>query len=120
MGIQGEALERSGTLQSAAAATGDGTPFDCKGLAILGLQVVGTFVGTITWEGTVDGTNWVAMDVLDRADTSMDTTETGVGLFLANVVGLSQFRARVSAWTSGAITVTCRGSTVGLGVAPLA
>src|SRR5512136_1082752 len=49
------------TFQSAAGATGNGTALDCAGLEVVACQVTGTFVGTVTWEGTVDGTNFVSV-----------------------------------------------------------
>lgn len=106
---------RAFTLQSAAAATGNGTEADVKGLTALALQVTGTFSATVTWEGTLDGTNWIAIVVLNRNAGTQATTATAAGLYLANVAGLALFRARVSAFTSGAVTVTGRGVSVGLG-----
>ena len=97
------------TLQSSAAATGNGYVFNCQGWQNVVMQITGTFVGTITFEGTTDGTNYVS--VLGMA---MDTgyvaySATGAGLFYIPVSGLYQVRARISAYTSGSITVKAMG-----------
>src|SRR5215831_12279482 len=47
------------TLQNAAVATGNGTIMSVGGLPFIAVQVTGTFVGTVTFEGTVNGT-WVS------------------------------------------------------------
>lgn len=95
------------TLQNAAAATGNGTPLntmDKRGY--LSVLVSGTFVGTVTFEGTVDGTNWFAVGLKTWADGAAVTTATAAGQFkLPLDLLISKFRARVSAYTSGAITV---------------
>lgn len=96
-------------LQAAAVATGNGTALVVGGRQHAVFQVTGTFVGTVTWEATVDGTNWGGVAVADLASTTRARalTSTAPGLFLLDTVrGLQSVRARVSAWTSGTITVT--------------
>ena len=92
-------------MQSAAVATGNGTAIDVTELSTLTMQVSGTFVGTVTFEATVDDTNWIAVQVKNRNSGKLSTTATGVGLYSLSVSGLQKVRARVSAWTSGNITV---------------
>lgn len=92
------------TLQSAAAATGNGTALQTAGFGSARLQVTGTFVGTLTFEGTIDGTTWVALEGVNTSGARV-TTATATGLFLFSVAGLMAIRARVSAYTSGSITV---------------
>ena len=106
---------KSLTMQSAAAATGNGTVFDVSDFASLGLQVSGTFVGTITFEATLDRTNYVAVQVVNANDGGVVTTATAPGLFGLDVSKWTQVRARVSAFTSGTITVVGFGSTAGGG-----
>ena len=96
-------------LQTAAVATGNGVTMPMGGRGGAVFQVTGTFVGTITWEATVDGTNWGGVAVADLASTTRARalTTTAPGLFLLDgASGLQGVRARVSAWTSGTITVT--------------
>jgi hypothetical protein len=70
-----------------------------------GIQIVngGSFVGTITYEGTISGT-WVTMQVVKLADGTAITTSTSDELARADTTGLVGFRARVSAYTSGYCT----------------
>jgi len=73
------------------------------------LQVTGTFTGTITFEASVDGTNYVAIAMKASAQTTattLVTTTTTVGVFSLNIQGLPNFRARMSAYTDGSAVVT--------------
>ena len=105
------------TLQSGATATGNGTAMDVGGLAVAGLQVTGITTATITFEGTVDGSNWVAVRALNLGTGAVGTTATADGVFEVPVAGLSQLRARISAYTTGTITVVGKGVVNGPGMA---
>jgi len=97
------------TLQDAAEATADGTALNMKGYRTLTVQVSGTFTGTVTFEGTIDDTNWFAVGMPAAATGTAASTATAAGAFyLPDEFSLSQFRARVSAYTDGDITVTAR------------
>lgn len=101
------------TLQSAAGATGNGTVFLVDGCRSAMFQISGTFVGTITFEATVDGSNWVTYALSDISTTARThaTTQTTAGIYTADdLAGLMAIRARISAWTSGAITVVANGT----------
>tara|TARA_R110000868_G_scaffold135264_2_gene347707 strand:+ start:2999 stop:3349 length:351 start_codon:yes stop_codon:yes gene_type:complete len=99
-------------MQDAAVATGNGTAIRCVdgsngAMTTVTCQVQGTFSATITFEGTVDNTNWVAIGFTSLADgTTTATTATAAGLFRATVLGLQQVRARVSGYVSGTCNVT--------------
>jgi hypothetical protein len=98
-------------MQSAAVATGDGTAFDTgtHGYNTLAMQVKGITTATIKFETTIDGTNWVAVLATNVTSGTAATTATADGVYRLDMSGLHQVRARISAWTSGAITVTGRG-----------
>ncbi len=103
-------------LQNAATATGDGTAFVCEGLAFATFQITGTFVATITFEATIDLTNWVAVQAKNENDGSVATTATAAGLYSFHIAGYRRARARVT-WTSGtSITVTAKGTELAPGV----
>jgi hypothetical protein len=73
------------------------------------VQVTGTFTGTITFEASVDGTNYVAIAMKASAQPSLATlgsTTTVPGLFSIAIQGFPNFRARMSAYTDGAAVVT--------------
>jgi hypothetical protein len=100
-------------MQTGATATGSGTAITCTepiegGFSAVIMQVSGTFVGTITFEATVDGNNWVNILVDNLNTGSASLTATGPGIFRATALGLAQVRARISAYTSGSITVAGR------------
>lgn len=102
-------LAATTTLQNAATATGNGTTLDVKGYGAAILQVTGTFSATITFEATLDGTNWVAVEATSLNDGSKSTTATSTGLFVVPTPGVETLRARISAYTSGSVTVVGRG-----------
>lgn len=105
---QNLAAQQVQTLQSAATATGNGTALDVRTASAISAQITGTFVGTVTWEGTVDGTNWIALQATNANDDSRATTATAPGIYSIVLHGCVQFRARISAYTSGSITVKGR------------
>lgn len=98
-------------FQSGATATGNGTAVDCTPVSdgpyySVTAQVQGVTTATVTWEGTVDGTNWVAVRATNLNSGSDATTATADGIYRLIVLGFHQVRARISAYTSGTITVT--------------
>lgn len=98
-------------MQAGAAATGDGTAMVCTsptmgGYAVAAIQLSGTFTATVTFEGTVDGSNWIAMLFENITTGASATTASATGIYRATVLGLLQVRARVSAYTNGNVTAT--------------
>jgi hypothetical protein len=104
--------ERS-TLQSGATGTGNGTPMSVAGLTWLGLQIVGITTATITWECSNDGVTWTGIQATPLSTGTAAATATADGMYRANVSGLSLVRARISAYTSGTISVFAVGTTEG-------
>ena len=92
--------EQKVTFHSAASATATGTVLNCAGMSSLVVQITGTFVATVTWQGTIDGTNWVSLQAENIASGAVATTATAAGLYRLSVAGLRLFRANM-AWTSG-------------------
>lgn len=103
-----------GTLQNAAAATGDGTPLLVSGFGSVGVQVVLTDA-EVTFEATIDGTNWAAVLCSLSTDGSTAITANATGLYQCPVAGFNQFRARVSTFGSGTVTVKALATTAKLG-----
>lgn len=101
-------------LQAGATATGNGTPMpvteiDNEPVATTVVQVTGIATATITWEGTVDGTNWAGLMATALATGTAAATATANGLYRLDVRGLLQVRARISAYTAGTITALALG-----------
>lgn len=101
-------LTTGGTIQSAAAAVGNGTAMPTAQLAVGAFQVSGTFVATVIFEGTVDGTNYVALPACDG--TTSGSTVSATGVWVCNVNGFGQVRARIASYSSGSVTVAFGGS----------
>lgn len=97
----------SGTLQSAATATGNGATLAVMGYASCVFTVTGTFVGTITFTGiSQDGVTTTPLNCAKRGAGAIATTATTTGLYECNIPGLSAVEAVITAYTSGSITVT--------------
>jgi hypothetical protein len=102
----GRASADRATLQSAAAANGNGAAMGVLGYTWLGLQVVGTFSATVNPEVSDDGgVTWSALQVTNVTTAAAVTTATAPGGFRALITGLAAVRARVSGYVSGNVTV---------------
>jgi hypothetical protein len=91
------------TFQSAVAATGTGNvmEFDRKFGRMLAVQITGTFTATVTFEGSTDGTNYVAVAGLNRSDhATFASAPPAAGQYLIDIGGFAKFRCRVT-WSSG-------------------
>lgn len=114
-----EGSVRIATLQDAAQAVDNGKAMDVGGMSSLALQIMGAFVGTITFEASLTGEDntWVAL-LGQSLVGGQSATATAEGIYQFNITGLRYFRARVSAYTSGEITVI--GRAMPFPLAPLA
>jgi len=99
-------------LYTTAGADTNGTTVGCEGLATVCVQLSGTLTSaTIYFEGTVDGTNWIGVLGWNRTTGVKALTATAVGLYVVDVTGLYQFRARLD-WTTGSVTATAKGTSL--------
>lgn len=73
--------------------------------ASTGIQIQGTFVGTLQFEQTIDNVNWVSWSVTPFDSATAVTSATGVGLWTGSVTNF-KVRVRFSAYTSGSAVVT--------------
>lgn len=73
----------------------------------IGLQITGTFSGTLLFEQTVDGSTWATWDVFPNGTVTPVTEATGAGLFFGPAAGARQVRVRFdSDYASGSAEVT--------------
>jgi len=75
------------------------------------LDVRGTFVATITVQGTIDGGNWFTLSVLpagSATNTALVSTATAAGAWVGNANGLHAVRVIATAYTSGTATIVLR------------
>ena len=71
-----------------------------------GIQLTGTFTGTVQFEETLDsGTTWITKTVYPVAGGAGVTSATAVGTWKFACGGSTNFRVRCSAFTSGPIVV---------------
>ena len=84
---------------------------DVGGYGAIGLQLSGTWAATVTFEATVDGTNWTTLEVWPTNGSSSQTTSTVNGIFYAPCGGLNQIRVKATSFTSGTIQVDLQAST---------
>jgi hypothetical protein len=84
---------------------------DLQGHATLAVDIRGTFVGTAVFEGTVDGTNYVALVAYNTVTAIYVASVTAAANLSLNVAGYRRVRVRCSAYTSGAIVVALRATT---------
>jgi hypothetical protein len=71
----------------------------------VGVQLAGTFSGTLQFEMSINGTDFVAVQSVNVNNGSTTTTSTAVGIFKFDAVGALVVRVRSTAWTSGTATV---------------
>ena len=92
-------------VQDAAAATGDGLEVSVTNYGGVAVEISGTFSGTVTFEASGNGDAWFAVSGTNRTSGTAANTATAPGLYVVKIPGCHRFRARVSAYTSGNITV---------------
>jgi hypothetical protein len=71
-----------------------------------GIYISGTFTATVTFEGSIDGTNYFAINATPVNGGTAVTTATAGGQWLVDVSGLVATQVRCSAYTSGTIVVS--------------
>lgn len=93
-------------FQSAVITTGNGVVLHTSGYPYLSIDVAGIVTATVSFEQTVNGTDWRAFQVVNTSDGSTSTTATADGTWVVGNIGVYDYvRVRVSSWTSGTITV---------------
>lgn len=93
------------TLHTAAAANATGPTVAVGSATAVTVHVVVAGTGTITFQGSVDGTNYIAVPMKNAAGTIV-TTATAAGIFtLEQPTALQFFQAPLSSWSAGAFTV---------------
>ena len=68
-------------------------------------QIFGTWAGTITFENTLNNTDWDSIRAENLSTGTLATTTTANGTFRIDARGLFKTRARFSTDTSGTVEV---------------
>lgn len=72
------------------------------------VQITGLTTGTITWQGTQDGSTWVGFLMAPTTTETKALTATANGIYRGDVRGFKKVRANITALSSG--TPTIRGT----------
>lgn len=95
-------------------ANGAGAAMAVAGLAGVWIQLTGNLSGTITLRGSVDGTNFATLPVINLNGTvpalaSPQGQLGAVGFYYVPLGGVDQIQATISAYVSGNATLTAEG-----------
>lgn len=71
----------------------------------IGVQLSGTWAGTIAFEVTIDGANWRPVNLTPTNSSTQVTSATANGIWFGTVAGVWKFRARRTVVTSGSVVV---------------
>ena len=82
--------------------------FNVANQGSIGIQITGTWAGTITFQGTVDNVNYASILVAPSTSLTPVSTTTANGMWTAGTGGLSAVRVVFTAYTSGTAAVTQR------------
>lgn len=84
--------------------------YNVAGQGSIAIQITGTWSGTITFQSTLDNTNYVSFRVTKVSDAAGAgvTTTTSNGLYQGTVAGLSQIRVVFTGFVSGTAVVNSR------------
>ena len=95
------------TIHTADLTTGTGVVTNTQGkYGAVVLQVVST-AGAVTFQGSIDGTNYQNIFGVNITTGALTATPTGAGIFTIPIAGLNYFKAPIS---------TASSSTAGVGV----
>jgi hypothetical protein len=79
-------------------------------MGTVGFQLSGTFSATVTFELSVDATNFVAIEATNVTTGVRSSTATATGIYLIAPPSARYVRARCSAFTSGTIAISANAS----------
>lgn len=101
---RGEAAAQQSLSTTACPGLGCAT-YQVGGNGSMGVQVSGTFSGTLQFEQTIDGATWFTWAVTPNGLSTTVTSATATGLWVGNTFGVVRTRVRFSAYTSGTAVV---------------
>lgn len=77
-----------------------------EGAATVAFKITGTFSATISFEASVDNTNWDPITAQNFSTGLFALSTTGTGTFLCHASGFLYFRVKCTSFTSGTATVS--------------
>lgn len=114
-GILNDIIGSTGIDYGTITANGEDVTLQLTQASLVGIQITGTWIGTLAFQATIDGTNWDTVFVeyppTDSTPLFVDTTgTTSNAIFIARTGPYTKFRTIATAWTSGTATVTYHSS----------
>lgn len=111
--LQGGYRSKTAILHLAAAAPATGAEMAPVSMAdgafaTLTAEITGLTTGTVTWQGTQDGSTWVGFLMAPTTTETKALTATANGIYRGDVRGFKKVRANITALSSG--TPTIRGT----------
>lgn len=103
-------LQPDGTATGTIAAAAASVALTLSGDGGVAVQISGTWVGTLQFEGTIDGTTWYAVNAVRAGSSTIPQTTTVNGLHRMTPAGLAQVRVTATVWTSGTATINIQAS----------
>jgi hypothetical protein len=101
------------TTSTAGALNAVSSTFQIENADDFGVQISGTFAGTLGFQVSLDGTNWLAAGVQPVGTTTPTTWVTSsatTGAWVRPAGGLKYARVQMTAYTSGTATITFVGT----------
>jgi len=77
-----------------------------EGCGAVSFQITGTWVASLIFEATIDGTNWFSVSAFNIVASTTASSITSNGYFLINCGSWKQVRVKASTYTSGTVNVT--------------
>jgi len=98
-------LARITRLHQDAVEAANGVEVYVIGAEAISFQLTGLDSDTVTFQGTIDGTNWVSISCR-RNDTTTDAdTATADGIYFVLQPNFSKVRADLTTWSAGQVTI---------------
>ena len=104
-------MSNTDTLATGSITNTQSVAVNSQGRSTVGMALTGTWTGTVVFEKSIDGTNWVSAYVAIPGTGSVVTSATANGTFEFGSAGYQQFRVRGSTVASGSLTVSLNSST---------
>lgn len=103
----------SPNIQGTAGVLNAAVELPVAGAAGAAIQVSGTWAGTLTFQSTINGTDWLTHNgtVYGGASITNISTTTANGAWAFRVAGAQRLRAIMTAYTSGTATIDIRAAT---------
>ena len=105
--VSTSAFATSGSI----AAVSTSVTVNTSGYSACAIDLRGTFVATLQFQGTIDGTTWISLNGIpygSAQNVALVASSTTAGAWLVQCSGCTQVRVTSSAYTSGTVTVNLR------------